>query len=141
MSTEEKEVQVGEEKMTKVILTKEAIFQASDIHFEEVPVPEWGGVARLRILPGNEREDFEQLCQHRQMGKGAAKKMDIHGMKVELLSRCLVDEENNRIFAEKDREDLKLLNKKNGKVLDDLFKKACEMNGIGPEAEAEIEKN
>ena len=47
-------------------LTRDAILQATDLTFEDVAVPEWGGVVRVRGLTGTERDAFEASVVGRQ---------------------------------------------------------------------------
>jgi len=121
-----------EEKVVLARLTKEQILALDDSKFEDVEVPEWKCLVRLKRLSGDERDQFEQICTSRRMGKDGSQ-VNVRGLKVALLQKCIVDEGGELMFT---TEDVKALNEKSGKVLDDLFEAARQLNGIG---EGEIE--
>lgn len=122
--------------MTMTILTKDDILTADDKKAKEVEVKEWGGAVRMIPMSGVERDEFEAMIQKRTVAGG---KVDGRGIRVALIALSLVDENGVRIFQTK--EDEALLNKKASPVLEELFKAAQKVNGLGDDDIKELEKN
>lgn len=116
-------------------LSKEDIFQVEDISVETMEVPEWGGTIRLKPMTGAEKEGFEAEFQKRQQGEN---KINTRGFRGWLISRSVVNEDGELLFS---KGDIAELSKKSAKVLEDVFEKCLEVNGIGQDAVEEIEKN
>ena len=116
-----------------MFLTKDAILQRSDLPYEDVDVPEWGGTVRIRTLTGLEVDSFLVKTSERPDRKAETVK-DV----IELLLMCLVDENNNRLFNEKEFE---ALGKKNWNTLQRLFKIAMDLNALSQKKEDEQIKN
>lgn len=108
------------------LFTKSEILEAKDLEFEDVPVPEWGAGKEVRLmsLTGTQRDSFEDKSL---VQKGANAKMNLVNMRARLLALCIVDENGKRMFSDID---VNLLGQKNAKVLERLFSKAQEMNGM-----------
>ena len=70
--------------------------------------------------------------------KGKDTKVNLKNFRSKLLVKVIVDEAGKRVFEEADIERLAL---KNSKVLDRLFNKAQEINGIGQKEVAELTGN
>lgn len=106
-------------------LDKDAILKADDLPSEDVEVPEWGGTVRVRGLTGTERDRFE-------FSMAAARKdsSDVE-VRAQVVGRCLVDGDGNRLFTDKE---LAKLGAKSGVALDRLFDKVRELSGMGDEA-------
>jgi len=117
------------------LLNKDAILNARDVKGEEVEVPEWNGTVFIRVMDGSCRDHFEQTCQERYSETGE-KKYD--GMKALLLVLTLSDRNGVMLF---DEADIDALNAKSGAVIDRLFQKALQVNGIGKKAMEEIAGN
>jgi len=118
-----------------MFLTRDQILNADDLKYEEIDTPEWGGVVRLKVMTGIERDDFEQSVFDM---KGKDTKVNLKNFRAKLLVKVIVDEAGKRVFEEADIERLAL---KNSKVLDRLFNKAQEINGIGQKEVAELTGN
>ena len=118
-----------------MFLTRDQILNADDLKYEEMDTPEWGGVVRLKVMTGIERDDFEQSVFDM---KGKDTKVNLKNFRAKLLVKVIVDETGKRVFEEADIERLAL---KNSKVLDRLFNKAQEINGIGQKEVAELTGN
>lgn len=118
------------------LLTKTEIINCADITPQEVEVPEWGGAVLLQPMTGAERDEFEMLCQSRQVGKV----MNTRGIKVNLLCRVLRNPSDpfEPMFTSKE---LTELNGKNAKPINDLFVVAQKLCGISEEDASEMEKN
>lgn len=113
-------------------LSAENITSVNDLPFEDVEVPEWGGTVRIRTLSGTERDRFESESQVKRKGE---REMNLENIRARLLALCLVDDTNKRLFIGPVAE--KQLGRKSAKVLDRLFTKARELNGM---SEADVEE-
>lgn len=120
------------------MLTKTDVLGAEDITTRVVEVPEWGGSLTLRMMTGADRDEWENAAAQRRRGEGKSASIDLRGLKVSLLSRCVVDEEGAYMFS---APDLVALNKKAARALERLWEAATEMNGIGDDTIEEMEKN
>ena len=116
------------------ILTKDQILNATDLNHVDVEVPEWGGTVRIKMMSGKERDEFETLCQGHYKGT----KFDTHGLRATLLAFTLVDDAGGKLF---DAAGIDALQAKSGAVLDRLFEKARELNGIGKDVSQVVAKN
>lgn len=117
------------------LLTRDAILQAVDLPHEDVEVPEWGGVVRVRGLTGVERDKFETSIVIR---KGNKTDVNTENMRAKLVALCVVDEEGKRVFS---GGDIKLLGQKSAVALDRVFSVAQGLSGLQPEDIEELEKN
>jgi len=117
-------------------LTKAAILEASDLPFEDVEVPEWGGTIRVRTMPGYERDTFEQAIADRTPSKKSP--VRVAGMKARLVALTACNETGELLFslAEADA-----LNAKSSKALDRLFQVAARLNGMTEEDVEDLAKN
>ena len=116
---------------TSKVLTKQDILNAVDFAIQEVDVPEWGGMVRLKSLSGKERDLFEARIGAQSVGN----KVDLKGLRAFLLAMCIVDDKNELVFTVRDVE---ALNTKSARALNALFEKAQVMNGIGEDAVKEL---
>lgn len=116
-------------------LTRDQILQAQDLPAEDVEVPEWGGVVRVRALTGAERDAYEASVVRR---KGNKMEYDPTNMRAKLVAMCVVDEQGNRVFSDKDVE---LLGRKSAAALDRVFQVAQRLSGLRAEDLEELEKN
>jgi len=116
-------------------LTREAILGVSDLPTEDVPVPEWGGVVRVRTLTGAERDAFEGSIVEKR-GKKMVVKSD--NMRARLVALAVVDEDGNRLFTDAD---VIALGKKSGAALARVFQVAQHLSGLTEDDVEELEKN
>lgn len=119
-----------------MLLTREDILNADDLPYKEIEVPEWGGNVRIRTMTGAERAAFEKTVYD--IGDDNKLEMDRDNYRHKLISFCLVDEDNNRIFTDRD---IEALAKKSAKAINRVFDIAQEMNGLTRESQERIEKN
>lgn len=106
-------------------LTKDAILGADDLPAEDVEVPEWGGTVRVRGLTGTERDRFE-------FAMAAAKdRPDRVDVRAQVVGRCIVDENGDRLFTDKE---LVKLGSKSGAALDRVFDVVRGLSGMGDQA-------
>ncbi len=104
-------------------LTLQEIYDAQDIVIEEVEVPEWGGVVRLRSMTGEEAVDF--AAKAKANSSGVAR----------IVSICAVDEDGNRLFKD---EDIEVLKRKSMRALMRLQRVALKINGLSEEEVAKV---
>lgn len=110
------------------LLGRDAILGAVDLAHVDVDVPEWGGVVRVRMLTGGERDAFEAgtVVRH-------GKKIDTNlvNIRARLAALCVVDEAGARVFSEADAE---ALGQKSAAALNRVFEAARQLNGLTEEA-------
>lgn len=106
-------------------LSKAEIIGAEDNELLEVSVPEWGGVVHIGLATAGDVEKF-----------GRAK--DEPEQMARFLAACLCDEKGNRLF---DKSDFKRLSEKPFRIITRLVDEAMRHNGIGDDAEDDLEKN
>jgi hypothetical protein len=116
-------------------LSRDEILQAQDLPTEDVPVPEWGGVCRVRGLTGAERDAFEQSIVET---RGKNTRMNLRNIRAKLVALTVVDEDGNRIFSDEDAE---ALGKKSAAALDRIFAVAQRLSGLRPEDVEELAGN
>lgn len=112
-------------------LSKEDILKADDLKRKKVTVPDWGGDIEIRIMTGEERDDFES-----EISKENNK--SFKNFRARLLAKVICDESGKRIFEDSD---IVELGAKSGKVLGDLFDAATKLNGISPSDVEDLSKN
>ena len=131
-------------------LNKEDILQAEDLHAEKILVPEWPkdgqpGELYLRTLSGLEKEEWQKETTvtkqyHDRTGELHVETTIIRELfRAKLLSRVMVNQDGERLFVNHD--DLIGLSGKSAAVIERLFDKALEMNGMTKKEVDEIEKN
>lgn len=112
-------------------LTLDDITGVQDRNTIEVEVPEWGGTVLLAELTVTDRDWYEgRTLDIAQSMTGAS----IKGLRVELVRRCLVDEDLQPLFGKKS---MAKLEAKSGLVVDRLFDLCQELNDINPDEEVE----
>ena len=119
------------------LLTREEILERDDVVYEDVPTPEWGAGAEVRIrgLSAYDRDRFEASVIQ---GTGAQRRVDTCNLRARLVSWCAVDGEGERLFT---RSDVKALGEKSGRVVDRLFKAAQRLSGLTDDDVDELAKN
>jgi hypothetical protein len=118
-----------------MLLGKEQILAAKDLQYEDIEVPEWGGTVRVRVMTGSERDSFEQSIMKTE-GKEIVR--DMANMRAKLLVRTICDENNKRIFTDKE---INLLGEKSASGLEKVFEVAQRLNKLGATSVEEAEKN
>ncbi|CAL9301276.1 hypothetical protein [Streptomyces sp. SudanB91_2054] len=94
-------------------LSAEQILGADDLAFENVPVPEWGGIVRVREMPGSERDKFEAAFVGKDGASVRAEGLD--GFRARLAAATIVDAEGKPLF--KSAAEVKRLGQKSAKAL------------------------
>jgi len=113
------------------LLTREQILGVEDLGFEDVDVPEWGGVVGVGMMTGAERDSFEQEIVTRQ---GKKVHMNLANIRARLVALCVVDGDGGRVFSEAD---VKALGRKSAVALNRVFEVAQRINGL---TEADMEE-
>lgn len=121
--------------MAEIYLKKEDILKAQDFIFEDIDVPEWGGKVRIRCMTGTERDAYEASVYEY---KDGTMKLNREDLRSKLLARVLVDAQNERVFSDAE---IKLLGRKNAKVIDRLFTIAQRINALSEDNVKDLEKN
>ena len=123
--------------MTKYI-PRDKILGASDVSVAELEVPEWGGTILVRELTTAEVENFSLRTQDR---SGQLNTARMAGLRAEIVTWCVVDEDGNQVFEKGDEKALQL---KSHRVIDRVFNKTMELSGLKdnvvPEGEADEKK-
>lgn len=108
------------------LLTADQILSASDITYEDVETPEWGGKIRIRGLNGTERDRFEAQTYS---SKGKEVTANLVNMRARLVAMCAVDATGRKVFKP---DQVKRLGTKSGAALDRCFEAAQRLSGLSP---------
>ncbi|MEW6023604.1 MAG: hypothetical protein AB1807_15860 [Pseudomonadota bacterium] len=117
--------------MTK-LLKRAEVLAAEDLKHEDVPVPAWGGVVRVRMMTGTERDEFREVAAQYEDGMPPAR------FAAALLALSCVDEDGERLFT---LDDLNALEAKAAGSVDIPAAVSMRLNGFGAQALAAAEKN
>ena len=113
------------------------ILEIDDIVFEEVDVPEWGGIVLVRSLSGAERDAYELSIV---VITGKKTSLDMKNMRARLVSMSIIDGEKTRKRVFSDRDVTKLGNK-SGKALDRVYSVCNRISGLEPDSMKEALEN
>lgn len=129
-------------------LTADDILTKDDIKWEDVDVPEWGGVVRVVGLSGDERDSFEEsaLRWKQERGKNGkvfrTREMVLRGIRAKLVAKSAVAPGPDaahpigvRLFTDQQADALGL---KSAKALNRLFTVAQELSGLSDEQLEEL---
>ena len=110
------------------LLNKDQIKAASDTRWEDVPTPEWGEDAevRVRALTGSERDAWEASGIVSGPNGSVQRRMPTDA-RSRLLVMCLIGEDGKPLFGASEVRDLAA---KDGKVIDRLFDVALRLSGL-----------
>lgn len=115
-------------------LSKAEILSANDLPSEDVDVPEWGGVVRIRTMSGTERDAMEQSL----LGPDGKPTRNTRGLRARVVALTAIDEEGNRLFTEGEAEQL---GTKSAAALSRLFDAAAKLNGLTSSDVEQLAKN
>ena len=121
--------------MVKTLLSRDAILAAEDRVVEEVEVPEWGGLVRVKGLSGAERDQFEASVAER---KGKKTRMNLANIRARLVQRCVIDGDDKPLFTPAD---VTALGAKSAAALDPVFEVAMRLSGMRDEDIEELTEN
>lgn len=116
-------------------LTRDVILQADDLLVEDVEVPEWGGVVRVRGLTGAERDDFEASVVEQ---RGKKTRLNMQNFRAKLVVRAAINGDGQRLFSDKDAP---LLGRKSAAALQRVFEVAQRLSGLSDEDVEELVGN
>lgn len=116
-------------------LGKADILEASDLQYEDVAVPEWGGVVRVRGLTGRERDAFEAAVAS---AKGKDVRLNLQNVRARLVALSVVDGDGARLFDERD---IGALGEKSAQALERVFLAAMRLSGLTPTDVKEMSEN
>lgn len=121
-------------------LSRDGILAVNDVSIEKVYVPEWHDEVIVRGLTGEERDDYEaSRRQIRNAGTPRAEVVFIQdNARAALLVKCLIDEDGERLFTDRDAP---ALGQKNGAALDRLYDVATRLSGMSDDEAEAIEGN
>ena len=119
------------------LLSRAQIDGADDRKWEDVDVPEWGGQVRLLGLSGTARNAYEKSLV-RLGPNGSVQQVNLENATARLVSMCLVDENFERLYDDKE---IVELGRKNGAVLQRLHEASQRLSGLGKKAVEAAEGN
>jgi hypothetical protein len=111
------------------MLTKADINTSDDRKKEVFEVPEWGGAVYISEITGLDRAAIVE--KHGQL-KEAGQTQQAFAMQDAMLTMALTDQNGDPLYT---AEELPVLKKRNGNVLERIVKRAMEVNGFMPGAE------
>lgn len=119
------------------ILTREEILGAHDLQTEVVDVPEWGGEVKVRGLSASERDLWEAEFmsgrlteiefEDEETGERHRQRMNLEDARARLAARCMVDEDDERLFSDAD---VKALGQKSAVALQRVYEVARKLSGL-----------
>lgn len=113
-------------------LTAADIFAAPDIETEDVEVPQWGGIVRVKGMTAAERDRFEESI-YEQRGKNM--ELNRQNFRAKLVALSAVDENGKLLFSQRD---IERLGTKSAAAMDLLFAAAQRVSGISASDEDEL---
>jgi len=118
-------------------MTMAGIDAVDDIRFEDVPVPEWGDNAKVRIrtLPATELDAFQASLL---VGSGKNQKISTANIRAKLASLAIVDHEGKPIATLRDVE---RLGKKSSAAMNRVYERVQKLNRMTDEDVEELAKN
>jgi len=117
------------------LLTKQEILAAADLSIEDVEVPEWGGVVRVRALSAAERDRFEDSLM---TGRGKKRQFSMMNARAKLVALTVVDEQGKQIFND---QDVAALGAKSAAALSRVFDAAMRLAGLTEDDVEELTEN
>jgi hypothetical protein len=122
------------------LLTKAQITAAVDRKWEDVPVPEWGEGAEVRLMELS-AADRGYMEAGTVVAQGMDPTLRVESLKVyrqKLVAFGMVDETFNRVYSNKTMHEL---SDKSGQVIERLAAKVQQLSGMGKFATKDAEKN
>lgn len=116
-------------------LSRDAILGADDLQYEDLDVPEWGGIVRVRSLSGAERDNYEASMR---LQRGKEFIANMANVRAKLVVRCVVDEDGKRLFTDNDAP---ALGEKSAAALDRVFEVAARLSRLSDEDVDELAGN
>lgn len=125
------------------LLSREAILAANDRPFEDVEVPEWGGIVRVQGMTAGERSKWEASYQKRHKDRSGKTTIEVDwdaqlSFRERLVAMSLVDEAGGRLFSDSD---IKALAAKSAAAMERIVNVANRLNGVSQDDMKELEGN
>ncbi len=117
------------------LLSAEQILAAQDLEAIDVPVPEWGGSVRLRMMNAGERDEYESIAIE---ANDTDARTWRRRMRARLLCFTIVGEDGELLFSQ---EDIEALAKKGVRPVQRLYNVASRLNALTLSDEDELAKN
>lgn len=118
---------------TMKILSRAEILAAPDARHEDVPVPQLGGMVRMRVMSGAARDDFNAYLK-----SFGDDERPPSAVSAALLIQICVDDAGEPIFT---MDDIDQLRAKSAAALDVMAAAAMRINGLGVHAVSDAAKN
>lgn len=115
-----------------MILSRDDILKADDLETEDVDVPEWGGVVRIRGLTGTQRDAFEASVVKM---NGTNKQYNLTNLRARFVALCVVDADGKRLFTD---QDVKQLGEKSATALERVWTAARKLSGMSEDDVEEL---
>lgn len=116
-------------------LTRDQILEAEDLLSEDVEVPEWGGVVKVRGLTGAERDRFEGSIVKM---RGNKADVNMRNLRAKLVALSAVNGDGKRLFK---TPDVDALGQKSAVALQRVFDVAQRLSGISDQDVEELAGN
>lgn len=113
-------------------LSRDDILKSDDLATEDVDVPEWGGVVRIRGLTGTQRDGFEASVVKM---NGPNKQYNLANIRARFVALCVVDDEGKRLFSD---QDVKQLGEKSATALERVWTAARKLSGMSDDDVEEL---
>ena len=111
------------------LLSRDTILGADDRRTEDVEVPEWGGTVRVRGLSGTERDAYEASIVR--LKDDGSQTFTLQNARARLVALCACDEDGERIFTDKDVNEL---GRKSAVALERVFDAARRVSGLSDDS-------
>lgn len=108
-----------------------------DAVFEDIEVPEWDRIVRVKSLTATERDLFEASLV---AGEGRNRSANLVNIRAKLVAMCMVDDTGARYYVDT-KAGAAELGARNGAVLDHIFSVCQRLGGFSTKDMEEIEKN
>ncbi len=118
------------------LLGRDDILAAQDLPAEDVEVPEWGGMVRVRGLSGKDRDAYFTSMAVARGGQIIGR--DTRNVSAKLVAQCVVGETGEPLFTQ---HDIDLLGAKSAAALGRVFEVAARLSGLEEEDIAGLEKD
>jgi hypothetical protein len=112
-------------------LSRDEILSVDDLRTEDVKVPEWGGVVRVRELTGTELDSYQASMMSLRDGETVP---EMANMRAKLVTRSIIGDDGEPLFTELD---IGRLGQKSGVALQRVYDVASRLSGISAASEDE----
>ena len=120
--------------MDKKYLSRDEILNCDDLKTEEVKLPEWGGTVIVKMMTGQERDNFEASIVDSKGGN-----IKFENIRAKLVAKTVVDPETKKpLFTVAD---ITALGKKSAAALDRIFTVSQRLSKITEKDVDELAKN